>query len=108
MVYPGNDKKNKRIQLPKSIFLREICKRTPGDITHSLSEHKRGVTELLRRHSCLFPEESAEIRGIREVEVVGYFLHGLLRILEQRNPFANYGLEHQLLSRISTDGIGQN
>lgn len=66
------------------------------------------MTELLRRHSCLFPEESAEIRGIREVEVVGYFLHGLLRILEQRNTFANNGLENQFLHRISTDGFGQH
>ena len=55
---------------------------------------------MLRRHSCLFPEESAEIRGIREVEVVGYFLHGLLRILEQRNTFANNGLENQFLHKL--------
>ena len=61
---------------------------------------------LLWGQSCLFLEKRTEAGRVRKIEIVGNLLDIFLCVFEQRDAFADDGLENQFLHGISADRLG--
>lgn len=53
------------------------------------------------RKPGFFLEKSPKGGRIWKMKLIGYFLHGLVRVLQQEHAAANDGPKHQFLYRIS-------